>query len=72
MRFLRDPFVQFMIGGCLVFAVYAWSRPTNIEKRISIDAETQQWLHSNFSKQFRRPPTELEMGALIRPVRPPD
>lgn len=69
MRLLRDPFIQFLLVGGLVFAVYSFARPNaddDIDKRISIDAATQQWLHSNFEKQFRRPPTRLEMGALIR------
>jgi hypothetical protein len=69
MRLLRDPFIQFLLVGGLVFVVYSFARPSGdgeIDKRISIDAATQQWLHSNFAKQFRRPPTRLEMGALIR------
>jgi peptidyl-prolyl cis-trans isomerase C len=69
MRLLRDPFIQFLLVGGLVFVVYSFARPSgdgDIDKRIRIDAATQQWLHSNFAKQFRRPPTRLEMGALIR------
>jgi len=69
MRLIRDPFIQFLLIGGLVFAVYAYVRTDGgdvAEKRISIDSDTQSWLHSNFSKQFRRPPTRLEMGALIR------
>jgi hypothetical protein len=69
MRLLRDPFIQFLLIGGLVFLVYRLAQPAiepAIDKQISIDAATQQWLHSNFAKQFRRPPTRLEMGTLIR------
>jgi hypothetical protein len=69
MRLFRDPFVQFLLVGGIVFAVYAYVRTDDAdvaEKRILIDSDTQAWLHSNFTKQFRRPPTQLEMGALIR------
>lgn len=69
MRLIRDPFIQFLLVGGLVFVVYSFAKPSvdsDVNKHIRIDAATQQWLHSNFAKQFRRPPTELEMGALIR------
>ena len=69
MRLFREPFIQFLLVGGIVFAVHAYVRTDDgdvAEKRISIDADTQAWLHSNFTKQFRRPPTQLEMGALIR------
>lgn len=69
MRILRDPFVQFLALGALIFIAYTFSQSAqrdSAEKRIAIDAPTQNWIYSNFTKEFRRPPTRLEMGVLIR------
>ena len=69
MRVLKEPFVQFLIGGALVFLVYSFSRSADeavAEKRIAIDGPTQEWIYGNFAKQFRRPPSRLEMGSLIK------
>lgn len=68
-RFWKDPFVQFLALGALVFIVYAFSRSedeTQSSNRIVIDASTQVWLYDNFIKQFGRPPSRPEMGAIIK------
>lgn len=69
MRVLKDPFVQFLGLGTLIFLAYSFSQSAeqpDVERRIAIDGPTQNWIYSNFEKQFRRAPSRLEMGALIR------
>lgn len=69
MRVVKDPFLQFLIVGALIFVVYSFSKSaerTEADQRIAIDAATQDWLYSNFEKQFRRRPSRLEMGSLIQ------
>lgn len=66
---LRDPFLQFVVLGGIIFLLFGLFRsedPGELERRISVDGPTQKWLYDNFSKQFRRPPTRFEMGALIQ------
>lgn len=69
MRVLKDPFVQFLGIGALIFLAYSFSQSAeraDVDRRIAIDAPAQEWLYGNFEKQFRRAPSRLEMGALIR------
>ena len=69
MKILKDPFVQFLFAGALIFAAYSLSQSAerfDAERRIVIDAPTQDWIYSNFEKQFRRPPSRAEMDALIQ------
>lgn len=68
MRVLKDPFVQFVGIGALIFLAYSFSQSAeqaDVERRIAIDAPTQDWIYSNFKKQYRRAPSRAEMGALI-------
>lgn len=68
MKQLKEPFVQFVVLGGLLFAAYHFSQSAeelDADRRIVIDATTQDWIHSNFTKQFRRPPTRAEMDALV-------
>jgi hypothetical protein len=68
-RILKEPFVQFLLVGTLIFVAYHFSRTAEevaSVRRIVLDAPTQEWIHSNFAKQFRRPPSRQEMGGLIR------
>jgi hypothetical protein len=67
-RLFQDPFILFVLIGASIFIAYDFSRTaeeSRMEERISIDAPTQDWIYGNFTKQFRRPPTREEMGALI-------
>ncbi|MCH7908539.1 MAG: peptidyl-prolyl cis-trans isomerase [Candidatus Hydrogenedentes bacterium] len=67
-RVLKDPFVQFLIVGALIFAAYSLLRPGESgsgDRRILIDSPMQTWLYENFSKQFGRPPSRDEMERLI-------
>jgi hypothetical protein len=68
MRFLKEPFVQFLVLGAIVFGVYNLS-PASVEleneRSIVIDATTQQWLYDTFVKQMSRKPTRTEMDAIV-------
>lgn len=69
MKLFREPFVQFVLLGALLFLAYNFSQSaenTDAERRIVVDAQTQDWIYSNFTKQFRRPPSRVEMGALVQ------
>ncbi len=69
MRILKDPFIQFLAAGGLVFVAYGFSNSAQdfeADQRIVIDGPTQDWIYSNFEKQFRRPPSRMEMGSLIQ------
>lgn len=66
---LKDPLIQFLIIGTLIFVLYSFSRTaeqTRMDERITIDPPTQEWIHGNFTKQFRRLPTRTEMDALVK------
>lgn len=68
MRVLKDPFVQFLIVGAMIFAVYSFLRPGEAgpgDRRILVDSPTQTWLYENFAKQFGRSPSRDEMESLI-------
>lgn len=68
-KVFRDPFLQFLVLGGVIFLLFGLFRSQDgagSERRISVDRLTQEWLYDNFSKQFRRPPTRFEMGALIQ------
>lgn len=68
MKVLRDPFVQFLICGALIFVAFQVTGTKNEEdvaRGIIVDAPTQEWIHANFAKQFRRPPTRVEMDVLV-------
>jgi len=69
MRVMRDPFIQFLVLGALVFAVYGVLRPAGEgvgTKRIVVDAAAQTSLYANFRKQFGRSPSRAEMEALVQ------
>jgi hypothetical protein len=69
MRLFKEPFIQFVVLGALIFVAYNFSQTAEqagIEKKIEIDAPTQTWMYDNFVKQFQRTPTRIEMGHLIK------
>ena len=69
MKFLRDPFIQFLIAGIIIYTLFALTGtedPAIRDHQINIDASTLEWIHGNFTKQFQRPPTHDEMDALVR------
>ncbi len=67
-KLIRDPFVQFLLAGIAIyvaFALTATEDPEVRDRQIILDASTLEWIHNNFTKQMRRPPTPNEMDALI-------
>ena len=68
-KLIRDPFVQFLLAGIVIYAAFALTAtedPEVRDRQIILDASTLEWIHNNFTKQMRRPPTPSEMDALIR------
>jgi peptidyl-prolyl cis-trans isomerase C len=69
MRLFKEPAVYFLLIGASIFALYNMSQPARdarMDGVILVDETTQQWIYSNFTKQFSRPPTRSEMDTLIR------
>lgn len=69
LKLLRDPFVQFLLAGAalyILFTITGTDDPAVRDRQITLDASTLEWIHGNFSKQFRRAPTHDEMGTLVR------
>ncbi len=69
LKLLRDPFVQFLLAGAALYAVFALTaqeNPDTLDRQITVDAPTLEWIYANFTKQFQRPPTPSEMSALVR------
>jgi parvulin-like peptidyl-prolyl isomerase len=67
-RWLREPLVQFVLLGALLFAVYTWSGrgagdPSSKEIRLSYDDLAQLVLV--FQSQWRREPTQEELKRLV-------
>ncbi|MFP6584737.1 MAG: peptidylprolyl isomerase [Candidatus Hydrogenedentota bacterium] len=65
---LKDPLIQFVLIGAAIFVLYGFSQTaeqSRMDSRIVVDAPTQAWIYDNFKKQFRRPPSRLEMVALV-------
>lgn len=68
MRLLREPLFHFAILGALLLIVYmvasdAFSSDTS--RRIEISEAEIELLAANWERQWRRPPTEQELRALI-------
>jgi hypothetical protein len=66
-RWLREPFVQFVLLGAILFAVYTWSGrgggESSKEIRLNYDDLAQMVLL--FQSQWRRDPTPEELNRLV-------
>ena len=66
-RLLREPLVQFLLLGALLFVYFEWkgggSGPGST--RISITPGLVEHLASGFAKTWQRPPTDVELKGLI-------
>ena len=65
-RLLREPLVQFLLIGVLLFGIYSYTRPAttpSTEIRLSADALGQ--LALVFQSQWRRDPTPEEFNRLV-------
>lgn len=63
----REPLVQFLFGGALLFAFFAWrGEPVDPASReIDVTREDQAQLAVRFEALMRRPPTDAELDNLI-------
>ena len=66
-KLVREPLVQFLVLGGLLFAYFEWrsggSGPGST--RISITPGLVEHLASGFAKTWQRPPTDAELKGLI-------
>jgi hypothetical protein len=67
-RALREPLVQFLLGGALLFALYGVvaEDAAYAPDRIVIDADRVANLAATFQRPWLRPPTQEELEALVR------
>ncbi len=67
-RVLREPLVQFLLGGALLFALYGVvaEDAAYAPDRIVIDANRIANLATTFQRMWLRPPTKEELEALVR------
>jgi len=63
-RVLREPLVHFLLIGALVFAIFGEDGAPQ-DRRIAIDSAQVERLSAEFAQNFRRPPTRVELDALI-------
>lgn len=65
-RWAREPLVHFLLGGLLIFALFAWrGEPVDPASRtIRIGQEDQAQLALGFERMMARPPTDAELDAL--------
>ncbi len=64
---LREPLVHFLIGGAVLFALFAW-RGTDADpadRTIRVDGTQQAELALQFERTLKRPPTDAELDVLI-------
>ena len=68
-RLLREPLVHFVVLGALLFGVWAWQQRhgarTPQTRTITLTLDDISQLQIGFTAQWRRPPTDAEMLALI-------
>ena len=67
-RLLREPLVHFLLGGALLFALYAAvaDDPVDTPDRIVIDEVRVANLATTFQRTWLRPPTRVELDGLVR------
>ena len=68
-RWLREPLLQFLVAGVLLFAGYRALHPevsrTTDDKRIELSMDDLRQVEMTWTAQWRRPPTPDEMRGLI-------
>src|SRR5687768_15661085 len=70
-RWAKEPLVHFAVIGGLLFGVYAWlnRRAAEVDENpahvIRISAGEVDWLKETWTRQWRRPPTQLELKGLV-------
>lgn len=63
---LREPLVQFLGAGALIFVVMSGRAPDTGERRIVVNEATVAGLANRYLEAFRRPPSAGELDGLIR------
>lgn len=69
MRLLREPLLHFAILGAVLFLVYTTGSgllSSDPRRRIEITESDAALLAENFTRTWQRPPTEQELGNLIK------
>lgn len=65
-NFFRDPFIQFLIAGSLVFAVFSMvTDGGSSDKNITVSAMDIARLHGQWSTQYSKQPTDDQLDAII-------
>lgn len=69
-RWLREPFLHFLVGGGLLFAAYAWLNPSVPAggagpRQVRIGAGEVRWLTDTWVRQWSRKPTPDELRVLV-------
>ncbi len=65
-RFFRDPFIQFLILGSLVFAVFSIIKDGDgSDKNIIVSAMDIARLHGQWSTQYSKQPTDEQLDSII-------
>ena len=69
-RWLREPLLQFLVAGVLLFAAYRMLHPEAFRERPSVNrieltADDLRQLEVGWTAQWRRPPTSEEMHGLV-------
>jgi parvulin-like peptidyl-prolyl isomerase len=66
-RLLREPLIHFLVGGGLLFALYAIvvEDPAYAPDRIVVDPARVASLSADFERTWMRPPSKIELDELI-------
>lgn len=64
---LREPLVHFLLGGALIFALFAWrgEEADPASRTIEVNREVQAQIALTFERTMQRPPTDAELDVLI-------
>ncbi len=68
MKLFRDPLIQFVLLGAVLFGVYAFASDAfkkDESRRIQIGEAEVALLAAGWERQWRRPPTEQELRSLV-------
>ena len=69
MKFLREPLVQFLFLGGLIYLAYALVTPQSEEdnsRTILVSASRVQWMQDSWQKRWNRLPTKKELNGIIQ------
>ncbi|QUL37684.1 peptidyl-prolyl cis-trans isomerase [Erythrobacter sp. JK5] len=64
----REPLVHFLVGGALLFVLFAWTGGNAVDpssRLIAVDRAQQAQLALQFERTMSRPPTDAEIDAAI-------